>query len=91
MDKRTRKMNESVEGIKVLKFNTWETVVLKTLSILRKPEMSILRELNVYRGIMITLGLIVTGLAILISFPIYNAVISNLTVAKSYSIITILK
>ena len=84
-------MNESVEGMKVIKFNAWEDVLSKAIKIIRKPEMNIVFKIHILNGIMFTIGIITTGLIIIITFPIYNETIEPLTVAKSYSIITILK
>lgn len=90
-DKRSKKVNEAVTGIKVIKFNAWEDVIRNTILQIRKAEKPIIKSVIFMRGMMETMMKILPGALVLGLFPLYNGVIDPMTVAKTYSLITIFK
>lgn len=79
-----------INGIKMLKFNTWENVMFEEVKKLRSEEAAFLRRLFLIKGIMRGLTNFMPLLAGLGCFWLYNHYNKvPLTIAKTYSLIAL--
>ena len=88
-DKRTKKVNEAIVGIKVIKFNAWELVIQKMIDKYRAGEKVLMKNLISVLGIQELVLQIIPCLLVLGTFPLYNDQFSSLSAAETYSIMTL--
>ena len=73
-DKRGKKINEIIKGVKIIKFNAWENILTEQIQKLRYLETHYYRIIFLLRGLG---GAVVAFLPILIgliAFPLYDVV-----------------
>lgn len=71
-DKRTKKVNEAIVGVKVIKFNAWEFIIEKIINQYRKIESKIIVGMFTIRGFTEVGIQCIPGLLVLSTFPLYN-------------------
>ncbi|KAI8873555.1 P-loop containing nucleoside triphosphate hydrolase protein [Ramicandelaber brevisporus] len=84
-DRRVRMVQETLKGIRVLKFRAWEADYVRIISDLRSQELRLLRNLQVYRSILAAISSAIPALAIVITFVVYAALGNELTADKMFT------
>ena len=88
-DLRTTRINEFVKGVKIIKFNAWEKIAMKLIAGIRKAEDAKLVKIFRFLGLSdIPLELLPLNMALII-FGVYNNYFGTLTLAQTYSMLTI--
>lgn len=89
-EKRAKKVGEVINGIKMLKFNSWENLLFQEISGIRNMERSFLVRLFFIQGFVRSLTKFMPLIAGLACFWMYSAWKNTpLTIAKAYSLIAI--
>ncbi|KAI9138244.1 P-loop containing nucleoside triphosphate hydrolase protein [Paraphysoderma sedebokerense] len=84
-DERVKLMNESLQGIKIIKFFAYEPAFLDSIAKLRLSELSLVRRLAVWRAGIFGFAQVVPVFASIMVFVIYAAVGNTLTPAIVFS------
>ena len=87
--KRTNKVEETINGIKIVKFNAWEKERLQKLDSLRKKEHQGIFKLFIFYGLNDVMNALNTPLITLVCFWIYSALYGELTTAEIYSLLAL--
>lgn len=89
IDLRSTRVSESIKGIKIIKFNAWEKIVQKLIFQIRKLECYKIKRILRFMGWSdLGIELLPMNMALLI-FGVYNNYMGQLTLAQTYSMITI--
>lgn len=86
---RGKRVSEIVNGIKVIKFNAWENIMIEKIEKIRKAERSLLFKYFTLQNISLSLRLLVPIFCCLACFSVYQSQIEKLTVANAFSMITL--
>ena len=89
-DLRAKKVNEMVTGIKMIKFNTWEKILVEQIKQLRLQEKSYLMKLYFLKSIAISISICGPILSAFVCFSIYNLAYGSVGLAKTYAVLSIL-
>ena len=69
-DKKTKKVNECVVGVKMIKFNAWENIMYRIIEKLRREQdYTIIIAINIKRGLVEALSKAPPGVLALACFP----------------------
>ena len=88
-ESRGKKVSEIVNGIKMIKFNAWEPMLIDQTQKIRQSERDTLFRYFLLKSISENLGLLIPLLCCLICFPIYKITADDLTVSKTFSLLTL--
>lgn len=90
-DVRGKKVNEIISGIKMIKFNTWEKIMMSQMDTLREKERAYLIKIFLLKGFVRGITNFMPLLAGLCCFWVYNNQNPNdpLTTATTYSLIAL--
>lgn len=89
-DQRGKLIAEVVSGIKMVKFNAWEEVVLSKIDEYRKRERSLLISLYKWNSVLRGLKIIMPKLSSLILFSFIWGMSKTITIPQMFSILSIL-
>ena len=88
-DKRIKKVNECVVGVKMIKFNAWENIMYRIIDKLRREkDQPIIISVFARRGLIEAVAKATPGILALACFPLYDGVIQTLDTPKIYSLVT---
>ena len=87
--KRANKVEETINGIKIVKFNAWEKERIEKLDAMRKKEYNGIFKLFVYYGVNDMMNALNTPLIALMCFWIYYVFYGELTTAQIYSMLAL--
>ena len=87
--KRVNLVQETINGIRIFKFNGWETHRIEEFDKLRKKEASDLLKLFMYNGGTDVISALIAPIIALVCFWVYTAVYEELSTAEIYSLLTI--
>ena len=91
-DKRIRLLSEILASIKMLKMYAWEEPFIKSLSEVRDQELKMLRHLNIFWALVISLLSFAPGLMTMVTFLAYSATSEDglLTADKLFACLTLI-
>lgn len=89
-DRRGKKIDETISGIKNVKFNAWEKIILKIIGDYRQEEKTKMIQMWFSKGISESCGLGVPIIASIFTIWMYNAMYDNLSLAETFSLITMI-
>lgn len=87
---RGKRVAEIVNGIKLIKFNAWEKLIINNIQNIRIKERRLLFKMFFLRGLSTSLSILVPALCSLVCFSLYQNYFDDFTVAKVFSIMTLL-
>ena len=86
---RANKVEETINGIKIIKFNAWEKERIKKLDSMRKKEHKGIFKMFMFYGITEIMNALNTPLIALFCFWIYSAIYRELTIPEIYSMLAL--
>ena len=90
VSERSKKTQEIINGIKMIKFNAWENIMIDQTSRMRIEERSILFRFFALNNITEYVGNLIPLLCCLVCIVTYNRFIEPMSLAKTYALIAIL-
>ncbi|KAI8739255.1 ATP-binding cassette sub-family C member 9 [Biomphalaria glabrata] len=89
-DKRVKKINEVIQGIKVIKLLSWEKGFIDSIQRTRKEELSSLFANNVYKALMGFVGICAPVIGTLLTFVLYPVLEEKpLTAGKTMAVLAL--
>lgn len=90
-DQRVKLTQECISGIRVVKFNAWESTILSRILALRNSEMLNTRKLLMIRASLSAMVNAQPAFASLVMFVVYIALGNRMSVAKTFSSIALMQ
>ena len=89
-DKRGKKINEIMTGVKAIKFNAWEKIMDKMIQEFRKHETALIKTTFLLQGLSSSISTLMPMLFGIVVFTVYDATFeTKLSVAQIYSLISL--
>lgn len=89
-DKRGKKINEIINGIKIIKFCGWEKIIDGLIQDFRAKETNLIKTIFFLQGILVVVSTVMPMLFGITVFTVYDASFeTKLSVAQIYSLITL--
>ena len=89
-DQRGKKVSEIVNGIKMIKFNAWENIMIDQVGDIREKESTQLVKFFLIKSFATGIGVLSSSLSGLIVFYLYTQFVGELDLPKVYMILSIL-
>mmetsp|Transcript_7849 Transcript_7849/g.13854 ORF Transcript_7849/g.13854 Transcript_7849/m.13854 type:complete len:924 (+) Transcript_7849:171-2942(+) len=87
-DIRVKLVNEMMQGVKILKLNSWEKPLVGLLDDVRKEEMKSISRLHYYRGITSPFAIAMPNIASVVTFIAYIRLGNEITPAEAFSVVS---
>lgn len=90
IDKRSKKINEYFQGLKIIKYYSWEPLVEDQIHLIRQAETKNLYNFNLNQGKVELFSQVAPSIISIAVFGLYIAIGEKLTPAKAFTILTLL-
>ena len=88
-DQRGKKISEVISGIKMIKFNAWEQIMIDQIDEMRLRERSILKKYFLIKGLILSFGVFSPLLCGVFIFWYYSTYRGGLTLPQTYALLAI--